>query len=232
MRYAEQCDEGKQIETGAHAYVDCESFARRTFTTPKFGHLPPPKKKHLPGGQLPPPFFFPRDCKMHLWAQLCLKNFNQKCMIQAAMNRNIKLCWPLLFLDQLLGHLHDYDALLPSRWPFPPPPSTWCAPWPARQAPPTWCAPWPPCHAPSTWCAPWPPRQAPSPSHPWCPPWAVSRKSQEKCAKKRKKMGVAVVLLANVFFWRCEVFEFGGGKCPNFGGGKCPPGQWLTITRP
>ena len=27
---------------------------------------------------------------------------------------------PLLFLDQLLGHLHDYDALLPSRWPFPP----------------------------------------------------------------------------------------------------------------
>ena len=46
--------------------VDCESFARRTFTnpkirtftTPKFGHFPPPKKKHLPGGQLPPPFFF------------------------------------------------------------------------------------------------------------------------------------------------------------------------------
>merc|ERR1711978_750900 len=38
-------------------------------------------------------------------------------------NRNIKLCRPLLFLDQLLGHLHDYDALLPSRWPFPPPPS-------------------------------------------------------------------------------------------------------------
>merc|ERR1712004_844889 len=35
-------------------------------------------------------------------------------------NRNIKLCRPLLFLDQLLGHLHDYDALLPSRWPFPP----------------------------------------------------------------------------------------------------------------
>ena len=41
-------------------------------------------------------------------------------MIQAAMNRNIKLCQPLLFLDQLLGHLHDYDAVLPSRWPFPP----------------------------------------------------------------------------------------------------------------
>ena len=45
---------------------DCESFARRTFTTPKirtittpkFGHFPPPQKKHLPGGQLPPPFFF------------------------------------------------------------------------------------------------------------------------------------------------------------------------------
>ena len=33
---------------------DCESFARRTFTTPKFGHLPPPKTEHLPGGQLPP----------------------------------------------------------------------------------------------------------------------------------------------------------------------------------
>merc|ERR1712218_662716 len=44
---------------------DCESFARRTFTTPKirtfttpkFGHFPPPKTKHLPGGQLPPPIF-------------------------------------------------------------------------------------------------------------------------------------------------------------------------------
>ena len=42
-------------------------------------------------------------------------------MIQAAMNRNIKLCRPLLFLgvlldhlgNQLLGYLHDYDALLP-----------------------------------------------------------------------------------------------------------------------
>ena len=40
-------------------------FARRTFTTPKirtfttrkFGYFPPPKKKHLPGGQLPPPIF-------------------------------------------------------------------------------------------------------------------------------------------------------------------------------
>ena len=122
------------------------------------------------------PEYNPRDCKMNLWAQLCLKNFNQKCMIQAAMNRNIKLCRPLLFLDQLLGHLHDYDALLPSRWPFPPPPSTWCAPWPARQAPPTWCAPWPP-------------RQAPPPSHPWCPPWAVSRKSQKKVRQKKKKNG-------------------------------------------
>ena len=28
--------------------------------------------------------------------------------------------------------------------------------------------------------------------------------------KKKKKLGVAVVLLANVFFW-------GGGKCPNLG---------------
>ena len=44
----------------------CESFTRRTFTTPKirtfttpkFGHLPPPKTVHLPGGQLPPPIFF------------------------------------------------------------------------------------------------------------------------------------------------------------------------------
>ena len=157
------------------------------------------------------PEYNPRDCKMNLWAQLCLKNFNQKCMIQVAMNRNIKLCRPLLFLDQLLGHLHDYDALLPSRWPFPPPPSTWCAPWPARQAPPTWCAPWPPCHAPSTWCAPWPPRQAPPPSHPWCPPWAVSRKSQEKCAKKRrKKIGGGSCPPGKCFF-------LGGGKCPNLG---------------
>ena len=39
--------------------------------------------------------------------------------------------------------------------------------------------------------------------------------------KRRKKLGVAVVLLANVFLgW--EMSEFGGGKCPNFGGGKCP----------
>merc|ERR1712117_459179 len=54
----------------------------------------------------------------------------------------------------------------------------------------------------------------------------VSRKSQEKCAKKRrKKLGVAVVLLANVFFGGWEMSEFGGGKCPNFGGGKCPPGK-------
>ena len=47
--------------------------------------------------------------------------------------------------------------------------------------------------------------------------------------KKKKKLGVAVVLLANVFFWGWEMSEFGGGKCPNFGGGKCPPGKWLTI---
>ena len=47
-------------------FKDCESFARRTFTTPKirtfatpkFGHLPPLKTIHLPGGQLPPPIFF------------------------------------------------------------------------------------------------------------------------------------------------------------------------------
>ena len=45
---------------------DCVSFARRTFTTPKIrtfatpklGHLPPLKTIHLPGGQLPPQFFF------------------------------------------------------------------------------------------------------------------------------------------------------------------------------
>ena len=45
---------------------DCESFATRTFTTPKirtyatpkFGHLPFPKNVLLPGGQLPPQFFF------------------------------------------------------------------------------------------------------------------------------------------------------------------------------
>ena len=45
--------------------IDCESFARRTFTTPKIRTFttpkftfPTPKKNHLPGGQLPPPFFF------------------------------------------------------------------------------------------------------------------------------------------------------------------------------
>ena len=45
---------------------DFESFARRTFTTPKIrtfptpklGHLPLPNTVHLPGGQLPPPIFF------------------------------------------------------------------------------------------------------------------------------------------------------------------------------
>ena len=45
---------------------DCESFARRTFTTPQNSDIyhpqirtfPTPKKKDLPGGQLPPPFFF------------------------------------------------------------------------------------------------------------------------------------------------------------------------------
>ena len=36
-----------------------------------------------------------------------------------------------------------------------------------------------------------------------------SKKPRKVRQKRRKKMGVAVVLLANVFF--------GGGKCPNFG---------------
>ena len=52
-----------QLNKGTY---DCVSFARRTFTnpkirtfaTPKFGHLPPLKTIHLPGGQLPPPIFF------------------------------------------------------------------------------------------------------------------------------------------------------------------------------
>ena len=99
------------------------------------------------------PEYNPTDCKINLIAQLCLRDFNKKCMIQAAMNRNIKLSLPLLFLDvlldhlgsQLLAHLHDYEAQLPS-WPFLPPPSTWCASWPPRQAPPPsfpWCPPWP-----------------------------------------------------------------------------------------
>ena len=44
-------------------------------------------------------------------------------------------------------------------------------------------------------------------------------KKPKKCAKKEKKekLGVAVVLLANVFFWGWEMSEFGGGKCPNLG---------------
>ena len=54
------------FNSSLYCLIDCESFARRTFTNPKirtftnpkFGHFPPPKKKHLPGGQLPPPFFF------------------------------------------------------------------------------------------------------------------------------------------------------------------------------
>ena len=56
----------KYTTAGSGSTRDCESFARRTFTTPKIrtftppksGHFPPPKKKHLPGGQLPPPIFF------------------------------------------------------------------------------------------------------------------------------------------------------------------------------
>ena len=62
-------------------------------------------------------------------------------------------------------------------------------------------------HAPSTWCAPWPPHQAPPPSHPWCPPWAVSRKSQEKCARKKGK-------------------KIGGGSCPP---GKCFFGGVVNV---
>merc|ERR1712240_754453 len=69
-----------------------------------------------------------------------------KCVIKAAMNRNIKLSRPFLLRDVLHDH-HDNHLLLDVLL-------------------------------------------------------AVSRKSQEKCAKKRrKKLGVAVVLLANVFFW-------------------------------
>ena len=140
------------------------------------------------------------------------------------MKRNIKLCRPFLFLgvlldhlgNQLFGHLHDYDALLPSRWPFPPPTSTWCAPWPPRRAPPTWCAPWPP-------------HQAPPPSHPWCPPWAVRWKSQETCARKKEKnWGWQLSSWQMYGFWGWQMSEFGGGKCPNFGGGKCLPGKWPT----
>ncbi len=50
-----------------------------------------------------------------------------------------------------------------------------------------------------------------------------AKKSAPK--KEEKNWGMAVVLLANVFFWGWEMSEFGGGKCPNFGGGKCPPGK-------
>ena len=53
-----------------------------------------------------------------------------------------------------------------------------------------------------------------------------NKKAKKNAPKKEeKKLGVAVVLLANDFFWGWEMFEFGGGKCPNFGGGKCPPGK-------
>ena len=46
--------------------MDCESFARRrfttpkirTFTTPKFGHLPPPKKNFCQEDSCHPQFFF------------------------------------------------------------------------------------------------------------------------------------------------------------------------------
>ena len=47
-------------------YLDCESFARRTFTTPKirvfttpkFGHFPPPKKNICQEDNCHPQFFF------------------------------------------------------------------------------------------------------------------------------------------------------------------------------
>ena len=38
--------------------MDCESFARRTFTTPKFGHFPPPKKNICQEDNCHPQFFF------------------------------------------------------------------------------------------------------------------------------------------------------------------------------
>ena len=54
----------------------------------------------------------------------------------------------------------------------------------------------------------------------------AGEKAKKNAPKKRRKiLGVAVVLLANVFFAGWEMSEFGGGKCPNFGGGKCPPGK-------
>merc|ERR1711936_68811 len=59
------------------------------------------------------PEYNPRDCKMNLSAQLCVKIFDKKCIIQAAMNRNIKLCRPLLFLDVLLDHLGNLFHRLP-----------------------------------------------------------------------------------------------------------------------
>ena len=47
-------------------FLDCESFARRTFTTPKirtfttpkFGHFPPPKKNICQEDNCHPQFFF------------------------------------------------------------------------------------------------------------------------------------------------------------------------------
>ena len=45
-------------QAGYNPYkYDCESFARRTFTTPKIRTFTTPQKKLLPGGQLPPPIF-------------------------------------------------------------------------------------------------------------------------------------------------------------------------------
>ena len=39
-------------------------------------------------------------------------------------------------------------------------------------------------------------------------------KAKKSAPKKEKKLGVVVVLLANVFFGGWEMSEFGGGKCP------------------
>ena len=108
-------------------------------------------------------------------------------MIQAAMNRNIKLSRPLLLRDILHDH-HDNHLLLDVL------------------------------HDHLI-------------KHLLLPILDVLHELQVEKAKKsapekeEKKLGVAVVLLANVFFWGWEMSEFGGGECPNFGGGKCPPGK-------
>ena len=45
-------------QTYLFTFADCgHSSTVKEFATPKFGHLPPPKIVHLPGGQLPPANF-------------------------------------------------------------------------------------------------------------------------------------------------------------------------------